>query len=191
MSGLNDTNWKGNVVNVSNANNGPDVWIAPKPSEIPGLSDIWKASNVENLTSHDLDIPSSDEEDSVDAVRGSNYKWLSCIIRGSVTLKGAIKTFLFQNCTINGTMELGQFDNYWYWGRPPTTGGKIDNCFSQNGTGEIKCILWDADEPEVVNSRVTFVKRSKFIWIPYFISQYIWVRLVNLFLPAEKKHATS
>lgn len=192
MSELVDNNWKGSSVLQSNAIIGPDVWIAPKPEELPGLSDIWKASNLTNLTCHDLDIPSSLIEDSVDAVRGSHYQLLSCIVRGSSTIKGAIKGFLFGSCIINGTVELGQFDNYWYYGRPPTTGIELTNCTKNVGDNTIYIKLWNADMPAISpGTKYRVTKMPKFVWVPYFISQYLWVRIVNLFLPTSKKHATS
>ena len=189
MSGLNDRNWKSYGPDDSGRTIGPADWVAPTADLLPNLDDLFKVSNSNDLTAVGLDIPASANEDSVDAVRFENFRMLNCIVRGSITLKGAGWKFLFKECVIWGTLEIGKYDNYWYPGRPPTQNGLLDRVTT--GTeSELKVVLWDATEPLFVATRAHVVKMPKIIWLPYFLSQYVWVRLVNLFLPPERKHKT-
>ena len=189
MSGLNDRYWKANAVIQDGMTIDPSNWTAPTPEELKTIDDVLKMSGKHDVTVQDLDIPASLTEDSVDAVRGTNYRFFRDVIRGSITLKGEIVGWLFRDSKVYGTIEVGQFDNYWYPGRGPTRAGMIDTCTNPLG-GPIKLILWDAEMPLVMQADVLVVRRPKWLWFPYFLSQYIWVRLVNLTLPADKKHLT-
>ena len=166
MAGTSDTNWRSYV---GPQDNGKLVtsedWQAPSnPKE---YDDLFKCSNVEGLTARGLTIPAS-REDSIDCVRGSNYLIRSCTIQGSVTVKGAIDRFELNNCVISGTVELGQYDNYWTRGRAPTRNVRLVNCYSPDGS-PIRVKLWDAEMPFVQNTNVAFTKIPKFIWLPYFL----------------------
>jgi hypothetical protein len=67
------------------------------------------------------------------------------------------------------SIELGQFDNYWTPGRPPTRGVKIENVHSVGGN-KVIVRVWDAETPTIVNSPNVVVKKiPKFIWYPYFL----------------------
>jgi hypothetical protein len=112
-------------------------------------------------------IPSS-REDSIDCVRGNAYSFKSCAIEGSVTVKGAIDGLRLYNCVISGTVELGQYDNYWTKGRAPTRNVSLINCCSPDGE-PIRVKLWDAEMPVVQNTNVKIVKIPKWIWLPYFL----------------------
>jgi hypothetical protein len=114
-----------------------------------------------------LTIPAS-REDSIDCVRGSNYLIQSCTIQGSVTIKGAIDRFELNNCVISGTVELGQYDNYWTRGRAPTRNVSLLNCCSPDGE-PIRVKLWDAEMPVVQNTNVKIVKIPKWVWLSYFL----------------------
>ena len=166
MAGIKDVNWRSYV---GPQDNGKLVtsedWQAP--SDPKQWDDLFKCSNVENLTATGLVIPAS-REDSIDCVRGSNYLIQSCTIQGSVTIKGAIDGFELNNCVISGTVELGQYDNYWFKGRAPTRNVSLLNCCSPDGE-PIRVKLWDADAPLVQNTNVKVVKIPKFIWLPYFL----------------------
>lgn len=189
MSGLVDRNWMPFGISDSGRTITPAEWQAPPPELMPDLDDLFKCSGTSNLTAQDLVIPASVNEDSIDCTRGANYRWLRCIVQGSVTLKGAIQKWLFQDSTVDGNIEVGQFDNYWYPGRIPTAGGVIANTKTSTGA-KVKVTLWDAEKPLVLNSDVEFIVKPKWMWLPFFLSQYVWVRIVNLFLPPEKKHLT-
>jgi hypothetical protein len=166
MAGTSDTNWRSFV---GPQDNGKLVtsedWQAP--SDPKQWDDLFKCSNVENLTATGLTIPAS-REDSIDCVRGSDYSFQSCTIEGSVTIKGAIDGVKIYNCVISGTVELGQYDNYWKFGRAPTTAVLLHTCTSPDGK-PIRVKVWDADTPYVVNTNVKITKIPKFIWLPYFI----------------------
>ena len=161
-----DTNWRSYV---GPADNGKLVtsedWQSP--SDPKQWDDLFKCSNVENLTATGLVIPAS-REDSVDCVRGNAYSFQSCVIEGSVTVKGAIDGLKLSNCVVSGTVELGQYDNYWTRGRAPTRNVSLLNCCSPDGE-PIRVKLWDAEMPLVQNTNVKITKIPKWIWLPYFL----------------------
>jgi hypothetical protein len=166
MAGIKDVNWRSFV---GPQDNGKLVtsedWQAPSnPKE---YDDLFKCSNVKGLTARGLIIPAS-REDSIDCVRGSNYLIQSCTIQGSVTVKGAIEGFELNNCVISGTVELGQYDNYWVKGRAPTRNVRLVNCCSPDGS-PIRVKLWDAEMPFVQNTNVAFTKIPKWVWLSYFL----------------------
>jgi hypothetical protein len=166
MAGTSDVNWRSFV---GPQNNGKLVtsedWQAPSnPKE---YDDLFKCSNVEGLTARGLTIPAS-REDSIDCVRGSDYSFESCTIEGSVTVKGSIDGFTLSNCVVSGTVELGQYDNYWKSGRAPTQNVSILDCTSPDES-PIRVKVWDADVPFVKNTSVKIVRIPKFIWLPYFL----------------------
>ena len=166
MAGTSDTNWRSYV---GPQDNGKLVtsedWQAP--SDPMQWDDLFKCSNVSNLTATGLVIPAS-REDSIDCVRGSNYLIQSCTIQGSTTVKGAIDGFELNNCVISGTVELGQYDNYWTRGRAPTRNVSLINCCSPDGE-PIRVKLWDAKMPVVQNTNVKITKIPKWVWLPYFL----------------------
>jgi hypothetical protein len=166
MPNTNDTNWRSYV---GPQDNGKVVtsedWQAP--SDPTQWDDLFKCSNVSNLTATGLTIPAS-REDSIDCVRGSNYLIQSCTIQGSTTVKGAIDGFELNNCVISGTVELGQYDNYWVKGRAPTRNVSLVNCCSPDGS-PIRVKLWDAEMPRIENTSVQIIKMQKWVWLPYFI----------------------
>ena len=161
-----DTNWRSYV---GPADNGKLVtsedWQTP--SDPKQWDDLFKCSNVSGLTATGLVIPAS-REDSVDCVRGNAYSFQSCVIEGSVTVKGAIDGLKLYNCVVSGTVELGQYDNYWTRGRAPTRNVSLVNCCSPDGE-PIRVKLWDAEMPVVQNTNVKITKIPKWIWLPYFI----------------------
>ena len=165
MSGTNDTNWRsygpiddGTTVDAAE-------WQAPLDPE--NWDDLVKASNCIGLVISGLTIPAS-REDSIDCVRGSNYTVLHCTVGGSITVKGAINGFTLYGSCVSGTIELGQYDNYWKPGRSPTQNVSILDCTSPDGS-PIKVKVWDAEVPFVQNSNVTVTKVPKWIWWPYFL----------------------
>jgi hypothetical protein len=166
MSGTTDTNWRSYV---GPADNGLKVdaaeWQAPLDPE--NWDDLVKASNVENLCVSGLTIPAS-REDSIDFVRGKDYVVQHCTVGGSITAKGSIDGLSLYGCCISGTIELGQYDNYWSRGRAPTRNVSIIDCTSPDGS-PIRVKVWDAEMPLVQNTNVTFTKIPKWIWLPYFI----------------------
>ena len=165
MSGTADVNWRsygpiddGTTVDAAS-------WQAPLDPE--NWDDLVKCSNCTGLTISGLTIPAS-REDSIDCVRGSNYLIESCTIRGSVTVKGAIEGFELNNCVISGTVELGQYDNYWFKGRAPTRYVRLVNCCSPDGS-PIRVKLWDAEIALIAGTSVKITRIPKWIWWPYFL----------------------
>ena len=166
MAGTSDTNWRSYVGPQDNDRLvTSEDWQAP--SDPKQWDDLFKCSDVKNLTARGLTIPAS-REDSIDCVRGSGYSFQSCTIEGSVTIKGAIDGVKIYNCVISGTVELGQYDNYWKFGRAPTKNVLLHSCCSPDGK-PIRVKVWDAETPYVVGTNVKIVRIPKFIWLPYFL----------------------
>jgi len=166
MSGTADTNWRSYVgpqddgLTVDSAE-----WQAPLDPE--NYDDLVKCSNCTGLTISGLTIPAS-REDSIDCVRGSNYTVQNCTVHGSVTIKGAINGLTLYGSVVSGTIELGQYDNYWEPGRAPTQNVSILDCTSPDGS-PIRVKVWDAEIPFVRNSNVKLTRIPKWVWLPYFI----------------------
>jgi hypothetical protein len=166
MSGTADTNWRSYV---GPQDNGLKVDAAEWQAPLDPLAydDLVKGSNVENLCVSGLTIPAS-QEDSIDFVRGSNYTVQNCTVGGSVTVKGAINGLTLYGSVVSGTIELGQYDNYWEPGRAPTQNVSILDCTSPDGS-PIRVKVWDAEVPFVRNTNVKITKVPKWIWLPYFL----------------------
>lgn len=165
MSGTNDINWRSygpidDDTTVDAAN-----WQAPLDPE--NWDDLVKCSNCTGLVVSGLTIPAS-REDSIDCVRGGNYTVQNCAIGGSVTVKGAINGFTLYGSVVSGTIELGQYDNYWKPGRAPTQNVSILDCTSPDGS-PIRVKVWDAEVPFARNTNVRITKVPKWIWFPYFL----------------------
>jgi hypothetical protein len=166
MAGTTDTNWRSYV---GPADNGLTVnaaeWQAPLDPE--NYDDLVKCSNCTGLTISGLTIPAS-REDSIDCVRGSNYTVQNCTVGGSITVKGAINGLTLYGSVVSGTIELGQYDNYWEPGRAPTQNVSILDCTSPDGSS-IRVKLWDAEMPFCQNTNLKVTRIPKWIWFPYFI----------------------
>lgn len=192
MSGLTDIDWKPFGVSDSGRTITTNEWKPPADDQLALYTDLFKCSGTNNLSVYALEIPASVHEDSVDCVRGSNYKFFNLLVKGSITIKGAIDGWLFKDSKIDGLIEVGQFDNYWFPGRSPTQGGVLYSTTKSDGTG-CKVRLWDSTSITSVAcaAEPVVTKIPWAVWFPYFLSQYVWVRLVNLTLPKDKKHPTS
>jgi hypothetical protein len=166
MSGTADTNWRSYV---GPQDNGLTVdaaeWQAPLDPE--NWDDLVKCSNCTGLTISGLTIPAG-REDSIDCVRGGNYTVQNCTVHGSLTVKGAINGLTLDGSVVSGTIELGQYDNYWEPGRAPTQNVSILDCTSPDGS-PIRVKVWDAEVPFVRNTNVKITKVPKWIWLPYFL----------------------
>jgi hypothetical protein len=114
-----------------------------------------------------LTIPAS-QEDSIDFVRGNDYVVQHCTVAGSITAKGSIDGLSLYGCCISGTIELGQYDNYWSRGRAPTRMVSLVNCCSPDGS-PIRLKLWDAEMPRIEGTEVSVTRIPKWIWLPYFL----------------------
>lgn len=178
MSGTNDHNWKSYV------GDNPDVSGFVNPPDPENYSDIMKFSACTNVHVQGDTIVAG-QENNVDAVRGSNYTSTSCALLdgagvSTFTIKGAIDGWTLDSCTIGRgketDLEVGQFDKYWYVGRPATRNGKIVDCKSTDGA-PISITCWNADYPTIINSNVKVTKIPALIWFPYFCFRWIWIRI--------------
>jgi len=158
-----DVNWK------SYTGDNPDVSGFYNPPDPEYYDDIMKFSNCTNVFVADKDVVSG-QENALDMVRGSNYRFYRCTFsKGPVaaaTIKGSIDGWKMGDCYCP-TIELGQFDNYWYPGRPPTRNGWLKDM-----RGKVRVICWDAEPPVVENSKVSIWRVPKFIWYPYFLFRH-------------------
>jgi len=167
MAGTTDVNWRSYVGPTDNGRTvTSEDWL--NPANPQDYADLFKCSHVDGLTARGITVIAGSTEDSVDCVRGSGYCFDSCAIEGSTTVKGSIDGFSLQNCVVSGTVELGQYDNYWTKGRTPTRNVSLVNCCSPDGS-PIRVKLWDAEMPVVQNTNVKVVKIPKWVWLPYFI----------------------
>lgn len=173
-----DINWK------SYYGDNPDTSDFYNPSNGREYDDVMKFSNCTNVVVEDKRVAAG-RENCVDAVRGSNYLWKACEFfpfagKSTFTIKGAIDGWQIENSEIGRgqktDIELGQFDNYWSPGRPPTRNGRIIRCFSNDGQ-PIRVTCWNADAPQVFESNVKITRVPWIVWFPYFCFQYIAIRI--------------
>ena len=166
-SNTSDVNWRSFVGPQDNGRTvTSEDWLNPAIPE--NYADLFKCSDVVGLTARGITVVAGSKEDSVDCVRGSGYLFDSCAIQGSTTVKGAIDGLKLYNCVVSGTVELGQYDNYWKFGRAPTKNVLLHCCCSPDGK-PIRVKMWDADTPYVVSTNVKIIKIPKWIWLPYFL----------------------
>ena len=140
-----------------------------------GYSDILKFSNCIGATVNNCTIHGG-KEDCIDAVRGSLYTIKNTNlhpVHNGITIKGSVDGVVLENLVFEThgkdcDIEFGQFDNYWWIGRPPTRDIVIRNVMPVDGK-PVVVKLWDSTVPEVYNSNVKIVKIPKFIWWPYFV----------------------
>lgn len=149
-------------------------------------SDILKFSNCTDILVQNSTILGG-QEDAIDAVRGSGYEFRDLTLvpkTNGITVKGAIDGVVIENVTFAshgtaGDMEFGQFDNYWYVGRPPTQNITIKNVNAIDGK-PVVITLWDATSPTIIDSNVKIVRVPKLLWWPYFVVRAIQTWIGNL-----------
>ena len=155
-------------------------------------SDIVKLSYATNITIKGCTIHGG-KEDCIDAVRGTNYTIKNTDLypaHNGITLKGSIDGAKIDNIEFKThgrdcDIELGQYDNYWYVGRPPTRNVTLHNVNSYDDAPVI-VKLWDAAAPTVTNSNVKIVRIPKLIWFPYFVFRAIQTRgIKNICKPVD------
>ena len=174
MSGTTDRNWR-SFVGPQDDNVTVTSW--ENPSTRGEFDDNLKCSNVVGLTVRDIVVLDS-REDSIDCVRGKDYLFEKVVSHGSITAKGSIDGLTLSECTVSGTVELGQFDNYWYPGRPPTRNVALLNVYSPEGN-PVRVKLWDAETPLIINTKVKITRIPKVIWYPYFLFRYLQTKFKN------------
>lgn len=143
-------------------------------------------------------------EDCLDLCRvfSSRFYRLKLFPRGrnGITVKGASvgNNFWEIEFGCHGSecdIELGQFDNYWYPGRPPTSHNAFSARPDPSTTGSViwgypadavdpehpvKIILWDAETNTFDFKHVSIKRVPKYIWFPYFLFRYVSLRAENL-----------
>lgn len=174
---MSDRNWRSYV---GPADNGRTVtsadWVNP-PNRGRGYADVFKCSDCENFSAVGVTVEAEEaSEDALDCVRGEGYRFWNCVLKGSVTIKGAIDGWMLGACEIHRVIEVGQFDNYWHLGRAPTRNGRIASCSNPDGS-PLHVVLWDAETPEITDTLVTVRRIPKWIWLPYFVARYFWIRV--------------
>lgn len=169
-----DKNW------ISFYGDNPDTSGFENPENPKEWDDIMKFYRCTNASTVGLRVKAG-RENCVDAVGGTNLEWKDCEFDSGAgistfTIKGAIDGWRIVWSLIGRgketDIELGQFDNSWYWGRPPTRNGLIYGCHSADGK-PIKVTCWNATPPKVFSSDVKIVRVPKIIWLPYFCWRYI------------------
>lgn len=138
-------------------------------------SDILKFSNCTSCKVDGCTIEGG-KEDCIDMVRGYNYSITNCTLiphHNGITIKGSIDGVVIENVEFDGhgtdcDIDIGQFDNYWWIGRPPTRNVTIKNVQSKSGKPVI-VRLWDAAKPVIENSNVKVIRVPKLLWWPYFV----------------------
>jgi len=157
--------------------------IVPEQGINPGeYSDILKFSNCTAILVDDCEIHGG-KEDCIDVVRGANYTVKNSDLypeQNGITIKGSVDGVKLDNIVFKThgrdcDIELGQYDNYWYVGRPPTRNVVLHNIKSEDEKPVIVKV-WDANVPIVENSNVRIIRIPKLIWFPYFVFRAIQTR---------------
>jgi D-amino-acid dehydrogenase len=86
--------------------------------------------------------------------------------------RGFFITPMREGLRVAGTVELGQYDNYWHPGRAPTRGGLILNLTSPRGHRP-RVKLWDATLPEIVGSAVDLIVVPRAVVLAYFYFRHL------------------
>lgn len=174
-----DVNWR------SYTGDNPDVSGFTNPPDPQNYDDILKFGNCTNVLVHDICVDAG-RENNVDAVRGSDYTFSYLNFTdgsgvATMTLKGAISGINISNCRFGRSkglceIELGQFDKYWYPGRPPTSNVCVNMCSSMDGK-PIRIWLWDSERPSVFMTDAKITKIPRLAWFPYFCLRWVWIRI--------------
>lgn len=166
------------------------------------VNDTLKLSRGAPITIENKTIVSH-REDCVDGVgvMYGTFRGLNLVPRGKngITLKGAACRNLFTGLIFHGhgseaDIELGQFDNYWYPGRPATKNNRFSG-YGQADGSVVRVRLWDADDTNqfTFDTGAKIIRVPKFIWFPYFLFRYAQLRATNVFLrlSGQKQIVTS
>lgn len=189
MSSFIDYNYR-SITEDNFVDNTPEV--IPKPGDSfrddPKGNDTLKLSNCRNVVVSNKTIWNW-REDCLDLCRVHGAVLSNLILYplgpNGITVKGASSDNLVEFALMrHGSrcdVELGQFDNYWYPGRPPTR----DTHIVVLGVVPAKILLWDSTEPKVEGPH-TIRRIPKFVWFPYFLFRYTQLRLENVYRRIKK-----
>ena len=168
MSGTTDNNW---ISYVGPQDNGRTITPAEwqPPADPKAYDDGLKGSRLHNFTVAGLEIPDF-AEDSIDFVQGRGYIIRDCTTHGSITIKGGIEGYEIEDTATSGTVEIGQYDDYWVPGRAPTRGGVIIDLTSPSGQRP-RVKLWDAERPLIVGPDVDLIVMPRAL-----VRAYFWFR---------------
>jgi len=169
-----DKNW------LSYYGDNPDTSDFQNPSDPKDWDDIAKFYRCTNVIFRGHSVEPG-RENCIDATGCTNIEWSECAFKAGAgisafTIKGATDDWRIVGSKIGHgketDVELGQFDNSWYFKRPPTRNGLIFDCCSNDGA-PIRVTCWNAEPPQVINSNVKIRRVPIWIWLPYFCWRYI------------------
>lgn len=164
--------------------------VEPEVIDPAGVDDSLKVSKSTGVMIANKTIFNRGE-DCVDLVRVHRSWFLNFKLipfgRCGITIKGASSEIDFAGLKFDRhgsecDIEIGQFDNYWYPGRPPTTDVDAYGPGMTDGT-PVRVRLWDAEVDEcdfLFDSGVEIKRIPKWIWFPYFLFQYTRIRVENV-----------
>jgi hypothetical protein len=167
--------------------------LEPEVINVTGYDDTLKVGKSQFVNISNKTI-SNDGEDCVDLVRVKDSVFHTLELRpfgrNGLTVKGASSNVEFSDLKFGRhgkecDIELGQFDNYWYPGRPPTQkiiahGPGMAGLFDD----PIRVRVWDAEVRDAeffFDSGVKITRVPKWVWYPYFIFQYARIRVENVY----------
>lgn len=156
----------------------------------PEFNDTLKCSdNARGLRVSNKTIVNRNE-DCVDLCRVFDGTFRNLTLRpkgdNGITIKGASAGNYFPELRIEShgkrcDIEFGQFDNYWYPGRPATRSNVIE-IVEVTDSRPVHVIFWDAEDNEVSSpTRLTYTRVPKWVWFPYFLFRYSWLRVENIY----------
>lgn len=173
----------------------PEI-LPPTAEEARQYDDILKLSNVRasqiaNKTIH------GGTEDCIDIVRGHDLRFENVRllpVKNGITIKGAADfvDFIGLEFLLPGKdqeIELGQFDNYWYPGRETPWWCTFRGRGRTDGK-PVRIKVWDfeLDEADVdFETGVEIIRVPKWIWFPYFLFQYVRIRVTNVIRRIRKQ----
>lgn len=127
-------------------------------------------------------------EDCIDMVRVTNAIFTNIVLepfgKNGITVKGAsTNIFVSAEFLRHGSvcdLEIGQFDNYWYPGRPPS---EVTVALVSADGKPAKVRLWDGElAPSHFSPRAEVTRIPKVIWYPYFLFRYTQLRVTNFLI---------
>jgi len=151
-----------------------------------GFVDTVKISHVTNVTIGNKKI-NGGSEDCIDIVGGKDITIRDCkldiLSKNGITIKGASDGVFFYGLEFyeqgNETdIVIGDFDNYWYPGRPPAKNIMFSGPI---GDSPVRIKLIDADTPYCLGFYSSIERVPKWKWLPYFYYRYYSIKVMNLF----------
>ncbi len=170
MPDILDTNWRSYVGPEDNGRTvDASEWQAPlNPLD---YDDLLKGSRLQDFTVRGLEIPAA-REDSIDFVTGRNLRFEQLRVHGSITLKGNLSAYDLTDCSVSGTIEIGQYHNKWHPGSLQPRLGFLTRTNSPHGKLRVK--LWECPAPICTDSnpRIEWIVVPRVFARAYFLFRY-------------------